>query len=81
MARWQVRGGMIYRTADGKTTLSEGTQFEATKEEIAHMRTHVEPVPEPAPELKPDPDPIPERYQGRSPKNRSMRRPNRHTSM
>ena len=81
MKRWKVRGGMIFRSADGKTTLSEGTQFEGTEEDVAHMRTHLEPVIAPAPELKPEPDPIPERYHGRSPKNRAMRRPNRHTSM
>jgi hypothetical protein len=82
MKRWQVRGGMSYRTADGKTVLPEGAQFEATEDDVAHMRSHIEPVPEPAPELRPEPEPdeVPRRRRGRPPKNRALYTPPQHTA-
>lgn len=83
MRRWKVRGGMSFRTQDGKTVLLEGAQFDAEEEEVEHMRSHVEPVPEPVPDYRPDPEPDepPRRRRGRPPKNRAMYQPPRHTAL
>ena len=81
MRRYKVRGGMIFRTADGKTTLKEGAIFDAEEGEVAHMKTHVEVVPPPRPVYQPEPDAVPRRRRGRPPKNRSLSEPPQHTAL
>ena len=79
LRRWKVRGGMVFRTADGKATLKEGAIFDAEEDEVAHMRGNVEPVPPPRPVY--EPDHVPRRRRGRPPKNRSLSEPPNHTAI
>lgn len=77
--KWKVRGGMFYRSEDGKMTHNEGETFEATEKEVEHMRSHLEVAkPEPPPVVADEP-PRPRR--GRPPKNRSMSQPPFTTAM